>query len=70
MYVDGKPEDLKFAAYYAKGDEVVAVATMGVDPLMVQSSELIRIGAMPKLSEIKGGKDPLKVDLSSISAKI
>lgn len=70
VYVDGKPEELKFAAYYAKGDEVVAVATMGVDPLMVQSSELLRIGAMPSVSQIKGGKDPLKIDLSSISAKI
>lgn len=70
VWVDGKPEELKFAAYYAKGDEVVAVATMGVDPLMVQCSELIRIRAMPKLSEIKGGKNPLEVDLSSISAKI
>lgn len=70
VYVDGKPEELKFAAYYAKGDEVVAVATMGVDPLMVQCSELIRIRAMPKLSEIKGGKNPLDLDLSQISAKI
>lgn len=29
---------------------------MGVDPLMVQSSELMRIGKMPKASEIKSGK--------------
>ncbi|CBQ67417.1 conserved hypothetical protein [Sporisorium reilianum SRZ2] len=70
VYVDGKPEELKFAAYYAKGDEVVAVATMGVDPLMVQCSELIRIGAMPTLSEIKGGKNPLDVDLALPSARI
>ncbi|SNX81339.1 related to rhodocoxin reductase [Melanopsichium pennsylvanicum] len=70
VYVDGKPEELKFAAYYAKGDQVVAVATMGVDPLMVQSSELIRINAMPKLSEIKNGKNPLDLDLSSISANL
>ncbi|PWZ03019.1 FAD/NAD(P)-binding domain-containing protein [Testicularia cyperi] len=70
IHVDGEPSELKFAAYYAKGDEVVAVATMGVDPLMVQCSELLRINAMPSLSEIKGGKDPLKVDLSSFTAKI
>lgn len=70
VYVDGKVDELKFAAYYAKGDDVVAVATMGVDPLMVQCSELIRINAMPTLSEIKKGKDPLTVDLSSLSAKI
>jgi NADPH-dependent 2,4-dienoyl-CoA reductase/sulfur reductase-like enzyme len=65
VYVDGNPEELKFAAYYAKDDQVVAVATMGVDPLMSQSSELIRIGAMPSLSEIKAGKSPLDIDLSS-----
>lgn len=65
VHVDGKPEELKFSAYYAKGDEVVAVATMGVDPLMVQCSELLRIGAMPSLSDIKNGKDPLSLDLSA-----
>lgn len=70
VHVDGKVDELKFVAYYAKGDEVVAVATMGVDPMMVQCSELIRIKAMPSLSEIKNGKDPLSVDLSSISAKM
>ncbi|KAN0066419.1 Apoptosis-inducing factor 1 [Thecaphora frezii] len=70
IYIDGKPEELKFAAYYAKGDEVVAVATMGVDPLMVQCSELLRIKAMPSLSEIKAGKNPLSIDLSTLAAKI
>ncbi len=29
---------------------------MGRDPLVVQSSELMRIGKMPKLSDVKGGK--------------
>ncbi|PWN51726.1 FAD/NAD(P)-binding domain-containing protein [Violaceomyces palustris] len=70
VYIDGSPEDLKFAAYYAKGEEVVAVATMGVDPLMVQASELLRIGAMPSLSEIKGGKNPLDLRLDQISPRI
>ncbi|EPQ32022.1 uncharacterized protein PFL1_00220 [Pseudozyma flocculosa PF-1] len=70
IYVDGNPEELKFAAYYAKGNDVVAVATMGVDPLMVQCSELLRIKAMPSLSDIKGGRDPLSIDLSALPAKI
>lgn len=70
VYIDGKPEELKFAAYYAKGDEVVAVATMGVDPLMVQSSELLRAKAMPKLSAIKAGTNPLSVDLTSLEARM
>jgi hypothetical protein len=29
---------------------------MGRDPVVVQSSELIRLGKMPKLSEIKNGQ--------------
>ncbi|KAJ5951729.1 Pyridine nucleotide-disulfide oxidoreductase dimerization [Penicillium vulpinum] len=49
----------KFVAFYTAGDTVVAVATMGVDPVMVKSSELMRLGKMPGKGEIVGGADIL-----------
>ena len=50
-----------FAAYYASGEEVVAVATMMRDPLMTQAAELMRRGAMPKKSELARGLDLMGV---------
>lgn len=67
VYVDGNPEELKFAAYYAKKGKVTALASMGVDPLVMHSSVLMQEGKMPSLADIKGGKDPLSVPLISSS---
>lgn len=52
-----------FAAYYLKEDQVLAVATMGRDPLAVHCSELIRQGRMPSASQLKHGLSPLTVPL-------
>lgn len=52
-----------FVAYYAKGDEVVAVASMMKDPYMVQCAELMRRGKMPKKSEIEKGVDVMEISL-------
>lgn len=41
---------------------------MGSDPVVMKSSELMRIGAMPSAEEIKSGKSPLDVDISSLQA--
>ncbi|UZJ54689.1 hypothetical protein CBS101457_004009 [Exobasidium rhododendri] len=65
VYVHGNVQDLKFAAYYAKKGKVNAVATMGIDPLVMHSSVLLVEGKMPSLEEIKGGKDPLSIPLAS-----
>lgn len=67
VYVDGNPGDLKFAAYYAKKGKVTALATMGIDPLVMHSSVLMQEGKMPSLSDIKGGKDPLSIPLINSS---
>lgn len=63
LILKGQPEEAKFVAYYTKGETVVAVATMGVDPVMTQSSELMRRGAMPSRSEIKNGVDVLTIEV-------
>lgn len=67
IYLNGNPEELKFSAFYGKNGKVTAVCTMGVDPLMVHSAELMRTGKMPSFSEIKGGKDPLSIPLATSS---
>ncbi|TFK91389.1 hypothetical protein K466DRAFT_482810 [Polyporus arcularius HHB13444] len=69
IIIDGNPEELKFAAYYAKKGSIVAVASMQKDPLVSKASELLRLGLMPSASEIKGGKDILTIDISTVSAK-
>ncbi|KAE8452784.1 hypothetical protein EG329_013056 [Mollisiaceae sp. DMI_Dod_QoI] len=63
LILQGQPEEAKFVAYYTKGETVVAVATMGVDPVMSQASELMRRGKMPTKSELKKGLDILSVSV-------
>ncbi|KAH0543028.1 hypothetical protein FGG08_002636 [Glutinoglossum americanum] len=61
LVLKGNPEDAKFVAYYTKGETVVAVASMGMDPTVSHASELMRRGSMPSKSEIKSGVDILGV---------
>ncbi|KAL3469447.1 hypothetical protein BJX99DRAFT_252007 [Aspergillus californicus] len=61
LILQGEPENSKFVAYYCKGDTVVAVATMGMDPVMVKCAELMRRKNMPGRKEIQGGIDVLNV---------
>lgn len=63
LVLKGEPENAKFSAFYCKGDTVVAVATMGMDPLMAKSAELMRRGNMPTRSQIESGIDLLTVDV-------
>ncbi|KAK9895956.1 hypothetical protein P389DRAFT_196070 [Cystobasidium minutum MCA 4210] len=65
VYVDGNPEELKFCAWYGKGDEVVAVATMGRDPIVSHASELFTLKKMPGFGQIKSGTDVLQIPLSA-----
>ncbi|KAJ5782125.1 hypothetical protein N7457_003899 [Penicillium paradoxum] len=53
----------KFVAFYTNGETVVAVATMGADPVMVKSAELMRVGKMPSKAEIVGGADVLGIKM-------
>ncbi|KAH9945195.1 uncharacterized protein BXZ73DRAFT_96185 [Epithele typhae] len=61
IIIDGNPEELKFVAYYTKGDKIIAVASMQRDPLVMKASELLRLGLMPSASEIKAGKDVMSI---------
>ncbi|EJD51818.1 hypothetical protein AURDEDRAFT_111417 [Auricularia subglabra TFB-10046 SS5] len=59
---DGAPDD-KFVAYYAKGDKVVAVATVGSDPVMVKAAELLRVYKFPSKAEVQKGVDILALPI-------
>jgi NADPH-dependent 2,4-dienoyl-CoA reductase/sulfur reductase-like enzyme len=63
LVLKGQPEESKFAAYYAKGETVVAVASMQMDPIMTKCAELMRRGKMPSKSELQSGVDPLTLQL-------
>lgn len=41
----------------------MAVATMGMDPIMTKSAELMRRGNMPSIRDIAQGKDVLAVEV-------
>lgn len=59
-----------FVAYFHKGEEIVAVASMMKDPYMTQSAELMRRKKMPSKSEIQKGVDILEISLLSSEIKI
>ncbi|KFY41465.1 hypothetical protein V494_02977 [Pseudogymnoascus sp. VKM F-4513 (FW-928)] len=61
--VQGSLEEYKFAVFYTKGEEVVAVVTMGKDPVMSHTSELMRKGAFPKKTELEKGLDVLTIQV-------
>lgn len=59
--VQGSLDEGKWAAFYTKGETVVAVASMGMDPVMTQSAELMALGKMPIKSKLKDGLDVLSL---------
>ena len=63
LILKGEPENNKFVAYYTKGDEVIALASMQWDPIMSQTAELMRRGKMLSKADIKAEKDPLQANL-------
>jgi len=65
VIITGEPdaEKPKFVAYYTKGEDVVAVASMMKDPAMTKAAELMRTGQMITRSDLKNGKDVLTASL-------
>ncbi|KAG5721933.1 putative flavoprotein C26F1.14C [Termitomyces sp. T112] len=65
IFISGDPEEMKFIAYYGRHGRIVAVASMQNDPVVSQASELLRLGLMPSLEEVRAGKSLLSVDIST-----
>ncbi|KAG5288756.1 rhodocoxin reductase [Histoplasma capsulatum G186AR] len=64
LIVKGEPEAAKFVAYYVLGETVVAVASLGMDPIVMKCAELMKRGKMLGKKEVIEGVDVLKVDLA------
>ena len=65
LVLRGNPDEGKFVAYYTKDDTIVAVATMGTDPVMVHAAELMRYNQLPSKTQVKEGLDILTVELKA-----
>jgi len=63
VIIDGNVDELNFVAYYYKEDEVVAIATMKRDPIMVQAAELFARKKFPSVSEIRKGMNLMSLKL-------
>jgi hypothetical protein len=61
LVIHGSLDESKFAAYYCKGDTVVAMASIGMDPVMSKSAELMRTGKMPSRVDLRNGVDILSL---------
>ncbi|XP_052800272.1 apoptosis-inducing factor 3-like isoform X2 [Mya arenaria] len=53
IVVHGDLEDNKFVAFYTKGDEVVAVASLNFDPIVSQAAEMFQAGKTITKQEIQ-----------------
>ena len=54
--LDGNPADLKWVAAYVKDGAIVAVSSCQRDPAVSQAAELIRLGKMPSVEQLKEAK--------------
>jgi len=61
VVLQGSPDQGKWVAYYTKDDTVVAMASMGMDPVMAQCAQLMQLNKMPSKKEIAGGLDVLSL---------
>ncbi|KAH0505629.1 Apoptosis-inducing factor 3 [Microtus ochrogaster] len=61
VIIQGDLEELKFVAFYTKGDEVIAVASMNYDPIVSKVAEVLASGRAIRKREV----DP--VDLVSMA---
>eukprot|EP01012_Entosiphon_sulcatum_P058970 TRINITY_DN83227_c0_g1_i1.p2 TRINITY_DN83227_c0_g1~~TRINITY_DN83227_c0_g1_i1.p2 ORF type:complete len:527 (-),score=133.66 TRINITY_DN83227_c0_g1_i1:102-1682(-) len=54
------PPTQKFAAFYTRGEQVIAVVGLGVDPLVATAAELFAAGKMPPKSALEPNIDLAK----------
>ncbi|KAG9296414.1 hypothetical protein G9A89_015006 [Geosiphon pyriformis] len=59
LIIHGNLEEFSFAGYYALGDQVLAIITMGKDPIASHSAELLRLGKFPSATEIRNAISPI-----------
>eukprot|EP00127_Corallochytrium_limacisporum_P006079 Clim_evm28s218 gene=Clim_evmTU28s218 len=52
---EGSVEEGKWAAFYAKQGKIIAVASLGYDPMVSRCAELFGLGLMPTAEAVKAG---------------
>ncbi len=65
---DGSVEEKKFIAYYGKAGKVVAVATMGRDPMASAAAELMRDNRLPSMAQLKANSSISLISLLAPSS--
>jgi len=63
VVVQGNLNELSFAAFYVRGDAVLAVASLNKDPIVSHAAQLIRLQKMPTATEIRSGKNILDIQI-------
>jgi apoptosis-inducing factor 3 len=64
VIIDGDLTALAFTAFYIRGEQVVAVATMNRDPVAAAAAELLGSRLMPSTTELRRGSVDLLARLS------
>eukprot|EP01094_Clydonella_sp_ATCC50884_P015476 TRINITY_DN2607_c0_g1_i1.p1 TRINITY_DN2607_c0_g1~~TRINITY_DN2607_c0_g1_i1.p1 ORF type:complete len:532 (-),score=181.21 TRINITY_DN2607_c0_g1_i1:88-1683(-) len=59
--VQGSLEENTFVAFLCKGEQILAVVTLGTDPAAAAAAELFHLGKMPRASQVRGGLDLLSL---------
>jgi NADPH-dependent 2,4-dienoyl-CoA reductase/sulfur reductase-like enzyme len=60
LAIQGDLNEGKFAAFYGENGAIVAAATMGMDPVLMKTAELMRLGIMPSVEDVKKGVNVLE----------
>lgn len=63
VILQGDTQKPSWCAFYTRGETVVAVASMMMDPVMAKAAELMKRGAMPSKSEIETGANILEMSV-------
>lgn len=63
LELDESGGGLAFVAYYVHKNQVLAVCSLGKDPVVSHASELLRLGKMPSGDQLTKGMDLLEVPL-------
>ncbi|XP_064612325.1 apoptosis-inducing factor 3-like [Liolophura sinensis] len=53
IIIHGNPDELKFVAYYTKGEKVVAAASLNFDPIVSEVAEALNTGREIKKEEVR-----------------
>ncbi|KZZ98111.1 Pyridine nucleotide-disulfide oxidoreductase, FAD/NAD(P)-binding domain protein [Ascosphaera apis ARSEF 7405] len=61
VILQGNPDEAKFVAYYTLEDTVVAVASMGSDPVVMKCVNLMKARKMPSKKQIQDGVNVLEL---------